>query len=79
MPPLDSLFTERSSFYHKAGWERKFAWLPKKCILTKKIIWLKYAYLGTSIWTGPGTPVYEYNWHSEQEHLLWVLKRKKNV
>jgi len=77
--PLDSLFGGRSSFYHKAGWELKFAWMPHRCIRSGKIIWFKFGYMGTAIWTGPGTPVYEYNWHEEVEHLIWVLKGSKDV
>ena len=79
MPPLDSLFGGSSSFYYRAGWQLKFAWMPHRCIRSGKFIWLEYAYLGTAVWTGPGTPVFEYNWHSKEEHLIWHLKRKEDV
>ena len=71
--PLDSLFGGQSSFYYRAGWQRKFAILPHRCIRSRRIIWLQYGYLGTAVWTGPGEPVYEYNWHTEEEHLIWCL------
>jgi hypothetical protein len=74
LAPLDSLFGGQSSFYYRAEWQQKFAWLPHRCIRSGKIIWLKYGYIGTAMWTGPGTPVYEYNWHTVEEHLIWCLK-----
>jgi hypothetical protein len=74
LAPLDSLFGGNQYFYFKAMWQLKFAWLPHRCIRSNQLIWLKYGYLGTAIWTGPGTPVYEYNWHAVEEHLIWCLK-----
>lgn len=63
-----------SSFYRQAGWERKFVFWPKRCLLNNSVIWLEYAYLGTAMWTGPGTPVFEHQWHSASQHLIWKLK-----
>lgn len=77
--PLDSLYGARSSFYYKAGWELKFAWMPHRCIRSGKIIWFTFGYMGTAMYTGPGTPVYEYNWHTEEDHLIWLLKGSKDV
>lgn len=65
---------DRSSFYYRAGWEYKFSFWPRRCLISNKLIWLKYGYKGTAMWTGPGTPVYEYQWHDATEHLIWKLK-----
>lgn len=57
-----------------AVWRLCFAWLPHRCKLTHRRIWLEYAYCATYMWTGPGEPVYEDHWHDKNEHLLWRLK-----
>lgn len=61
-------------FYNRADWTMKFCWLPRRCVLSNKLMWLKYAYKGTAMWTGPGEPVYEHRWHDKQEHLIWKIK-----
>lgn len=60
-------------FLNRAKWRLTFAWKPHRCIRSNRIIWLKYGYLGTAMYTGPGEPVYEYNWHTVEEHLIWTL------
>ncbi len=35
-------------FYSNAKWKLKFVWFPTRCDLSKKIMWLTYAYQGTS-------------------------------
>jgi hypothetical protein len=76
MPPLDSLFGARHSFYQKAKWQMAFAWLPHRCVLSDKIIWLQNGYIGEARWTGPGEDHVEYNWHTKTEHLIWCLKNE---
>ena len=61
-------------FYNRAKWSMSFCWIPRRCTLSNKLQWLKYAYKGTAMWTGPGEPVYEHRWHNKQEHLIWKLK-----
>lgn len=63
-----------SNSYWGLDWNLKFAWLPHACILTGKIIWLKYGYYGTRLLTGPGEPIMLEFWHSKNEHLIWTLK-----
>jgi len=65
------------SFYLKAEWKLRFAWLPHRCMITNRRVWLEFAYCGTAMWTGPGDPVYETQWHNKQEHLIWALKGNK--
>ena len=64
-------------FYRRCvGWELSFAWLPKRCDLTGKIIWLKEAWCGTGILTGPGESIIEQRWHDPDEHLIFLLQGK---
>ncbi len=62
-------------FLRKAIWEHKFAILPHRCRISKKIIWLKKGYKGTATYTGPGLPVTETQWHTTGEHIKWVLTK----
>lgn len=57
------------------GTELKFAWLPQKCHISDKRIWLKYGYRMTRIITGPGEPLFQYRWHDKNTHIMWLLKR----
>ena len=61
-------------FYHWAVWTREFVWLPHRCDITKRIIWLQRAYRGRAVW-GPGNNVVETRWHTSDEHLIYLLKR----
>lgn len=56
------------------GREYKFAFLPKKCHKTKTLIWLKYGYKITAMYTGPGDPVFDYRWYKKDEYLIAKLK-----
>ena len=62
------------SFFDRATWRLKFAWLPKRCVFSKKIIWMEQAYCGVGIWTGPGDAVIETHWAKDIEYLIWRLK-----
>jgi hypothetical protein len=73
--PLDMI----EYFYHRARWKLCFAWLPHRCALTNKLIWLTKAYQGTAVWTGPGDPIAEIRWHRINHHLIFQLKREYNV
>ena len=64
-------------FYKTSFVEYKFAFIPKRCALTGKRIWLKRGYKFTKMITGPGDPVYLYRWHNSKEHILWLLKGNK--
>ena len=61
-------------FYSRAFWKLKFAWLPKRCDASNKLIWFETAYLGTMMITGPGTPVFEYRWLTKQDFIVSALK-----
>jgi len=67
-------------FYKKAIWIKEFAWLPHRCMLTKKIIWLKDAYKGTALYSVHNSVhdaviTSEYRWHDYDEHIIWELQK----
>lgn len=77
--PLDNLmYTNHLGeyFYQKAIWYPKFVWWPKRCALSNQRMWLKIAYKGTAMWTGPGSPVFEYKWISKEDFLFARLAGK---
>lgn len=76
----DPWFSDDNDWYDEIppkyiGEQCKFAWLPKRCYLSKKIIWLTKAYKLTRVYFGPGDPIFEDRWHTKREHLMWKLKR----
>lgn len=62
------------SFFDRATWKLKFAWLPKRCVFSKEIIWFEQAYCGIAIWTGPGDDAVQIRWGKNVEYLIWRLK-----
>jgi hypothetical protein len=57
-------------------WKYSFAFLPKKCRLSNKTIWLEYAYKGKYTFVGPHDGMLsETYWHKTDEHLIWEFKR----
>jgi hypothetical protein len=63
----------RRAFYRKAVWKESFCILPKRCLHSNKVIWLKKAYKGVATYYGPGTPAKENHWHDREQHLIWKL------
>jgi hypothetical protein len=61
-------------FWNRSTWQYKFAIFPKRCNISKKTIWLDYAYRGTRMITGPGEPVFEYRWLTKEEFVVARLK-----
>ena len=59
-----------------SDWNLKLCWFPKKCFLSQKNIWWKYAYYGENLITGPGEPILEQYWIEKSEFLIWNLKGK---
>jgi len=67
-------------FICRAVWKHEFAWLPQRCRLSKRLIWLKKGYKGTAKYPkypGPGSPVTEIHWHDTGEHIKWLLCSRK--
>jgi len=67
--------TFEEAFLLRARWTLKFAWWPKRCILSNRRIWLEHAYRGVAVWMGPGSDAVEINWAESTEYLIWSLKR----
>jgi hypothetical protein len=61
-------------FWDRARPELKFSYLPRKCVESKKIIWLSKAYRYRRIITGPGDPIIEDRWVSKEEAILKILR-----
>jgi hypothetical protein len=56
------------------GWELRWSFLPRKCFYTKRLLWFNRAYMGTSILTGPGDPIFDYRWVDQKEYLILKIK-----
>jgi len=75
--PLDSLMdiTSDDAFRRRCiGWSLEYSLLPRRCYYTKKLLWFRLAYKGTSILTGPGDPIFEYRWCERKEYLFLKIK-----
>lgn len=59
---------------HCIGWKKTFAVWPRRCYITNKILWLKFVYQGTAMWTGPGEPAYEHRWIKSNEFMFAKIK-----
>ena len=67
------------SFHTHAHWRLRFMWWPKRSALTGRWLWLRQAYEGTRMITGPGDPVFLFRYHEPVEHLIWRLKHNDNI
>jgi hypothetical protein len=56
------------------GWELRWSFLPRKCFYTKRLLWFKRAYMGTSILTGPGDSIFDYRWIDQKEYIFLKIK-----
>lgn len=53
-----------------------FLLLPKRCNISNKFLWLKYAYVHTFMYTGPGEPIIENLYFDKNEFLIARLQGK---
>lgn len=56
------------------GWKLTKSFLPRRCYYTGKYLWLKTAYLGTSVLTGPGESIIEYRWCCREQYIFLKIK-----
>lgn len=59
---------------HCIGWEQKLSVWPRRCYYSNKLLWFKQAYMGTSVLTGPGDPIFEYRWVDPKQYLFLKIK-----
>lgn len=77
MPSSDWTTQSAGDYHFKKcfmGRQLKFALFPRQCYVTKRKIWLEFAYCVTAMYTGPGTPVYDHRWYNKDEYLIARLK-----
>ena len=49
---------------------------PRRCRISKRILWLEPAYTVSRIITGPGTPEYESFWLAAEEFIAARLREE---
>ena len=71
--PLDSV---QSYVKHRiVGRKLKFTLLPRRCYLTKRIMWLEKSYCITAGYrAGDMDYLYEHRWYDKDEYLIARLK-----
>jgi hypothetical protein len=72
--PLDRNFGDQLFRARCLGWTYSFAWRPHRCELSRRIIWLRWAYRGTACHACGDHFIYEHRWRNSIEHLVQVLK-----
>lgn len=50
-----------------------FMWLPKRCYLTSKWLWLTTAYKETALWVNPET-FFEHRYYHKKEYIFAKIK-----
>jgi hypothetical protein len=80
MKPIDLGWEEYlrecdARFNHKAFWYKTFAFLPHRCDITKKLIWLQFGYEGIRYTFSPADDIAEVRWHSSKAHTFWMLTK----
>ena len=61
-------------FERTAAWKKEFCWLPKKCHVTKKLLWFVPAYHGVALYPGPTEAVVEFRCYSKETFMTKALK-----
>ena len=56
------------------GTKLVFAFFPKRCYFTNRVLWLEYVYKQTHMYTGPGDPVFEYFYYDIKSFLVNKIK-----
>lgn len=58
------------------GTEYKFLFLPKKCFISGKTLWLQRVYKRTAMYMGPDDTVFEHRYYDKHEYLINQLKKQ---
>jgi hypothetical protein len=73
--PLDSFSWTDQDFKRRCvGWQKRLCLIPRRCHYTGKYLWLKKAWIGTSVLTGPGEPIIEHRWCEMDQFLFLKIK-----
>ena len=77
--PASDWTTQSASDYHfkqrTVGKQLKFTLIPRRCYITKRRIWLEFAYCVTAMYRiGDINFDYENRWYSKDEYLIARLK-----
>ena len=56
------------------GTDYKFLIFPKRCRISKKLLWFCYAYVEIHCFMGPGDSIFEYKYYDINEYLVNKLK-----
>lgn len=73
--PMDDLMWNNEAFNRRClGWKLEYSLLPRRCYYTGKYLWLKLAYKGTAMLTGPGEPLFADRWCERREFLFLKIK-----
>ena len=73
--PLDNNFGDQLFNARCLGWSYEFAWRPHRCHISRRWLWLRYAYVGSAAHRKGDDLYFEHRWHEKHEHLIWALKR----
>ena len=59
----------------KELWQRKFVWVPCRCELSNKLLWLTFAYQRINFFR-EDIQIFRKasGWHSEQAHTFYLLQ-----
>lgn len=68
----NDFFSKGAYFRRHAIWKLVFAWLPHKCELSGKIIWLKRAYKG-EYRIGDYMDSVDIRWRTSDSHILELI------
>lgn len=55
---------------------KKFIFIPKRCFISNKLLWLTYVYVQTCRYTGPGDVIYEDIYFDKNEFIFAKLAGK---
>lgn len=69
-------YSEEKIFLSQARWQLKRSLWPRRCQVSGRSIWLRLAYRGIAVWTGPDDSVREVKWLSRQEFLFGRIAGK---
>jgi hypothetical protein len=78
MPSIDWTTQSASDYHFKqrtVGKQLKFTLIPRLCHITKRRIWLEFAYCVTAMYrSGDINFSYEHRWYNKDEYLIARLK-----